>query len=128
MAAGQLALHRLLDDHHALAVPLPADWPAICQVNTRDDPDKLSSMSSSELTVLLFDQLAAKASTRQIRVSLPAANPTCAQLRAAIAVAEPRLAPLLPSCRFAVNQAFAAEDRIVTSTDEIALIGMVSGG
>ncbi|MGA2499707.1 MAG: MoaD/ThiS family protein [Tepidisphaeraceae bacterium] len=128
IASGLLAMHRLLDDHHAAAMPLPPDWPAVCQVNTRDDLDRLSAMTTSELTVLLFGPLADKASARQIRMSLPVGSRTCADLRKALAAAEPRLAPLLPACRIAVNQAFAAEDRLLLNTDEIALIGLVSGG
>ncbi|MFI5380288.1 MAG: NTP transferase domain-containing protein [Tepidisphaerales bacterium] len=128
VAAGLLAMHNLLDDHNAIAVPLPSGWPAVCQVNTRDDLDKLSAMSAPELTVLLFGLLAQKAGTRQIRVRVPGGSTTCAELRQALAAAEPRLAPLLPVCRFAVNQAFVAEGRVLKNTDEIALIGMVSGG
>ena len=128
IASDQQAMHRLLDDHNSIAEPLPADWPPVCQVNTRDDLDKLSAMSVPVMTILLFGQLAENAGARQIRVSLPGGNPTCADLRKAIAATEPRLAPLLPVCRFAVNQAFAPEDRLLKDTDEIALIGMVSGG
>jgi len=34
IASGELAMQRLLDSLPAVALPLPADWPALCHVNT----------------------------------------------------------------------------------------------
>ena len=53
---------------------------------------------------------------------------TVADLRAAIADAHPRLAPLLPSCIFAVNDTFATDATVLRSVDVVALIPPVSGG
>jgi len=50
------------------------------------------------------------------------------QLRAQLIAEYPDLAGVLSVTRFAVNQSFAADDTILSETDEIALIPPVSGG
>jgi molybdopterin converting factor subunit 1 len=40
----------------------------------------------------------------------------------------PAIAPLLPACRLAVNQAFVDGDTVVDAAAELALIPPVSGG
>jgi len=40
----------------------------------------------------------------------------------------PALAPMLPACRLAVNQAFVAGDTLIDAGAEVALIPPVSGG
>ena len=84
-------------------------------------------MSAVCLTVLLFGPQAALAGARELRLPLDS-GATVAQVRAALGAACPALAPSLPASRFAVNHAFAAETDPVAASDEIALIGMVSGG
>ncbi len=79
-------------------------------------------------TVHLFGPLAQAAQRTQITVRLEDASPTVANLRSPLAEVAPELAPLLPTCRFAVNHGFAAENQPLRPGDEIALIGMVSGG
>lgn len=79
------------------------------------------------IRVKLFGQLADAAGGREVEVELTApAN--CAALRAELACSSPGLAALLPACRFAVNHAFATEDQPIREGDEVALIGLVSGG
>lgn len=53
---------------------------------------------------------------------------TVAHLRAALAAHCPELGPLLPACRFAVNQKYAAEADPIAAGDEVALVAPVSGG
>jgi molybdopterin converting factor small subunit len=53
---------------------------------------------------------------------------TVAAVRAALLAAHPRLAGILPSCRFAVNQDLAEEEQAVREGDEVALVPPVSGG
>ncbi len=53
---------------------------------------------------------------------------TVASVRAALAAAHPRLAPLLPSCRLAVAQELADESAVVPDGAEVALLPPVSGG
>jgi molybdopterin converting factor small subunit len=56
------------------------------------------------------------------------ARPTCGEIRARLAAGEPLLAGMLSACRFAINHAFAADDREIAEGDEVALIGLTSGG
>jgi molybdopterin converting factor small subunit len=78
------------------------------------------------LKVKLFGAEAHAAGAREVAVALE--GRTCASLRAALERSVPALQPFLSKCRFAVNHEFATDDRILSESDEIALIGMVSGG
>jgi molybdopterin converting factor small subunit len=78
------------------------------------------------IRIHLFGQLAAAVQSSQLAVNVEA--PTCGALRQQIAAQEPRLASLLPACRFAVNHRFAEDGTMVRESDEVALIGFVSGG
>lgn len=127
VADGTLAMQRLLDDVGAVAVPLPADWPEVSQVNTPEDLKRLGARGSLTVEVMLFGPYAARVGANRIAVTLPPDDHTCGALRRALS-ADARLASLLPASRVAVNHAFANDDRTLTSTDEVALIGMVSGG
>jgi molybdopterin converting factor small subunit len=75
----------------------------------------------------LFGPEAAAVGTSWIdlRVKTPA---TCADVREQLAAAQTSLRPLLAGARFAVNSEFAPLDRVIQPGDEVALIGMVSGG
>lgn len=53
---------------------------------------------------------------------------TVADLRRELAKRHADLARALPTCRFAVNEEFAQDDRALSSGDEVALIPPVSGG
>jgi molybdopterin converting factor small subunit len=76
--------------------------------------------------VRLFGPLAARAGAAQ--VSVHCADPTTAAVLAALDQQHPALKEVLPSCRLAVNHAYAAADQRLSATDEIALIGLVNGG
>jgi molybdopterin converting factor small subunit len=84
--------------------------------------------ATRSFTILLFGPLADAAGCGQIRIAPASGNPTCAELRTALSRECPKIATLLPSCRFAVNHAFAAEDHRLQDSEEIALIGFVCGG
>jgi MoaE-MoaD fusion protein len=60
--------------------------------------------------------------------SLPVPPATVGELRAALALAHPGLARILPRCRIAVGQAFAADGDAVPDGAEVALIPPVAGG
>lgn len=76
--------------------------------------------------VLLFGGEALAAGSDAVTVSVD--SPTCASVREALATAHPALRPQLGSARFAVNSEFAAPDQPIQPGDEVALIGLVSGG
>ena len=55
-------------------------------------------------------------------------NPTVGELRKLVGEAYPALWALLGSSRFAIDREFVADDTIVSSYSEIAMIPPVSGG
>jgi molybdopterin converting factor small subunit len=80
-----------------------------------------------DVHILLFGpaQRIAEQSSITVRVD---GTPTCHAVRQAVAVADPRLADFVAQARLAVNQKLAPENSLVCPGDEVALIGMVSGG
>jgi molybdopterin converting factor small subunit len=54
--------------------------------------------------------------------------PTCRAVLTELGAAYPALRPIAGVGRLAVNSEFASGDQQVRSTDEVALIGLVSGG
>jgi molybdopterin converting factor small subunit len=80
------------------------------------------------IKVKLFGPMGRAAGRSEVEVPLDVQAVTCGQLRARLSEQEPALAPLLPACRFAVNWQFAAEDCAIGATDEVALVGLTSGG
>jgi len=77
--------------------------------------------------VKLFGPLADVAQTRLVALDV-GARPEAQQVLQALATQLPALASQLTHCRLAVNNAFATPSQVVTEQDELALIGMVSGG
>ncbi|QNN25204.1 MoaD/ThiS family protein [Planctomycetales bacterium ZRK34] len=80
------------------------------------------------LTIKLFGPQAAAAACDTVEVELDDDKATCRDLRLALAQACPAVAQTLDASRFAVNCELVDEDHPVEARDEIALIGMVSGG
>jgi molybdopterin converting factor small subunit len=80
------------------------------------------------LRVRLFGQDAQLAGQGHVQLDLPGETITCAQIRSALAGAVPCLSGAMKHGRLAVNHAFGQDDQAVTAHDEVALIGMVSGG
>ena len=79
------------------------------------------------LTVQLFARARDLAGAATQNVELPT-GATVGDLRRALAVAAPSLAPLLPRCAVAVNGDFAEDGRALAATDEVAVLPPVSGG
>lgn len=77
--------------------------------------------------VLLFGPERAAAGADRVSVRLEGAR-TCRDLRAGLREAVPGLRASLGSARFAVNSKFAHDDMVIGPSDEVALIGLVSGG
>lgn len=77
--------------------------------------------------VLLFGPEAAALGEDAVAIEVPE-GATCDLLKAALAQKHPGIRALLASARFAVNSEFAAPDRAIKASDEVALIGLVSGG
>lgn len=77
--------------------------------------------------VLLFGNEARAVGQGQVDIALDG-EPTCASLRRAMLSQFPALGPSLGAARFAVNHEFADDSRPLREGEEVALIGMVSGG
>ncbi len=80
-----------------------------------------------KVRILLFGHESAAISRSHVELDLPAPA-TCHTLREHLAAAYPSLRPHLPAARFAINSRFAIPDQVIAPSDEIALIGLVSGG
>lgn len=77
--------------------------------------------------VLLFGAERKAAGRDRAVVALPGPS-TCQDLRERLATEVPALKPHLASARFAVNGAFVPLSHTIGERDEVALIGLVSGG
>jgi molybdopterin converting factor small subunit len=81
-----------------------------------------------KLTVRLFGPLAQAARRGGVTVDLAGSSPTVADLAGILEKLQPALTPMMGVSQFAVNNEFAREDQPLGPDDEIALIGLVSGG
>jgi molybdopterin converting factor small subunit len=81
-----------------------------------------------KVEVLLFGPAAGAVGRDRLTVEVPDDAPTCGRVCEAMIDAEPKLRRLVDGGRMAVNQRLAPEDQQVSERDEIALIGLVSGG
>ena len=80
------------------------------------------------ISVQLFGPAAQRIGGRCVAVSFDEEAVSCGALRERLAAIEPRISELLSSHRLAVNHEFAEDERIIADGDEVALIGLVSGG
>ncbi|MCW5755568.1 MAG: MoaD/ThiS family protein [Phycisphaeraceae bacterium] len=81
------------------------------------------------LLIRLFGPYADAAGARELRLVLPDDRAfTAADVLSAVADKHPDLSPLLPAARLAANNRFAPPSQQVFASDELALIGLVSGG
>lgn len=80
------------------------------------------------IEVQLFGPQAQLAGKRTVRVETPRGTLSAGDLLAILSESEPVLAESIPLSRIAVNHEFAAPDQQINAGDEVALIGMVSGG
>lgn len=80
-----------------------------------------------DVRVRLFGPEARLLGTGEVVVSLGPGS-SIAALRESLAAQHPRLGESLAHGRFALNHEFAPESRVVEAGDEVALIGLVSGG
>jgi molybdopterin converting factor small subunit len=88
----------------------------------------LKYKSIMTIIIKLFGPLRRAAGRGELAIAVEHERPTCGEIRARLGADEPLLAGMLPACRFAVNHAFVAEGCEITACDEVALIGLTSGG
>jgi molybdopterin converting factor small subunit len=84
-------------------------------------------LDPQRVEVLLFGAEAKAVGRASVLVQVPP-GASCQTIRHHLAEAYATLLPFLKSARFAVNSEFVPLDTIVRDGDEVALIGMVSGG
>lgn len=80
------------------------------------------------LEVLLFGPQAALVGERSVVIESPGDTVTAAEVIDRLATAAPALADSIGVSRLAVNHEFVGDDHSLLEGDEVALIGMVSGG
>jgi molybdopterin converting factor small subunit len=80
------------------------------------------------VSVLLFGPQATLAGARSVDVEIPIEAPTASDIFTALREVAPALTGSLVSSRLAINHEFATADQTIQQGDEVALIGMVSGG
>ena len=83
-------------------------------------------------TLKLFGPLSEQLAQPEITITLKnptnPTNHTCADLFNQLAIDYPNLIPSLPTTRLAVNSQYAVDSTPITTSDELALIPMISGG
>jgi molybdopterin converting factor small subunit len=80
-----------------------------------------------QVTILLFALAKQKAGQPTLTVTLPEPAQV-SDLKTALAVACPALAPLLPTLRISINSEYALDDEPIPPGAELAAIPPVSGG
>ncbi|MEM1211780.1 MAG: MoaD/ThiS family protein [Planctomycetota bacterium] len=79
------------------------------------------------ITVHLFGMQARLADSRSLQLELPD-DANCGAILERLGVEYPALSPSLSGSRLAVNHRYAEPDEKLAEDDEVALIGMISGG
>ncbi|MEM9110197.1 MAG: MoaD/ThiS family protein [Planctomycetota bacterium] len=81
-----------------------------------------------KIQVLLFGPQAVITGRDRVLVEVDGVAPTPASVKDALRQALPQLAATLDQSRLAINHQYTMEDTPLCESDEVALIGMVSGG
>ncbi|MFH5802422.1 MoaD/ThiS family protein [Alienimonas sp. DA493] len=92
-----------------------------------DSPLSAPARTGRTVEVRLFGPQARLAGADRVAVPAPQ-TATVADLRAALSAACEPLRPSLKNSRFAVDHEYVADDALIPSGAEVALIGLVSGG
>lgn len=79
------------------------------------------------ITVKLFGPQAQLAGVREVRVEV-GDGATGARVLAALGRTAPALRPSLDGSRLAVDHEYVGDEQVIRAGQEVALIGMVSGG
>ena len=80
-----------------------------------------------KIVLRLFAAVREMASENEIELELPDTS-TVADLRLALIERVPEVEALQAQLRFAVNSAYATDETVISSNDELACIPPVSGG
>jgi len=105
----------------------PSKNRALLRTNETSTLQKVKRLNVIRVDVLFLGPARGFAKTESVWLELPDAT-TVAQLRDRLLERFPALHGAMGSIRFAVNEAFANDDNVLQSGDEVALIPPVSGG
>jgi len=81
-----------------------------------------------KVTVKLFGPFADAAGSKELTVKMDDPSPTAGTVIDRLGTAQPALRPLLVGSRLAVNCQCVPEGHPISPGDELAIIGLVSGG
>lgn len=81
-----------------------------------------------KVTVLLFGPYAEAVNDSSVTVDLPSPSCTAGEVKAQLAEQFPELRGMLEPAVLAVNQQAVRPNHAVSEADELAVIGLVSGG
>lgn len=81
-----------------------------------------------QVQVMLFGPIADMLGSDTVAVDTPSEQPTARAVLDSLGEQNPTVSDAVRSCRLAINHSFAHDDAIVGADDELALIGLVSGG
>lgn len=96
--------------------------------NSANSIDPTIPEPTMKIDVLLFGVEASTLGVDRLTVQIPEDRPTCESLREAILEAAPSIRPHLQHWRISINHQFARADQRLSHDDEVAIIGLVSGG
>lgn len=81
-----------------------------------------------QVQVMLFGPIADMLGSDTVAVDTPSEQPTARTVLDTLGAQNPTVSDAVRACRLAINHSFAHDDAIVDADDELALIGLVSGG
>lgn len=81
-----------------------------------------------KLTVLLFGPYADTVNDSSVTLEIASSMCSAGEVKASLAQQYPELSGMLSAARIAVNQQAVQPDHPVHESDELAVIGLVSGG
>jgi molybdenum cofactor cytidylyltransferase len=123
-----LGVNSLIPANPGRVVEIEIPTPELAEnLNTPEDLARWQTRQKTALTVRLFAVARERAGRPQIEVSLPLPA-TVADLRTAIALQHPALAPLASRVMIAIDADYASDDSSIEAGTSIALIPPVSGG
>lgn len=81
-----------------------------------------------KLTVLLFGPYAETVNDSSVTLEIASSTCSAGEVKVSLAQQYPKLSGMLSAARIAVNQQAVQPDHPVQESDELAVIGLVSGG
>jgi molybdenum cofactor cytidylyltransferase len=121
-------INALVTAHPERVIEMEVPYPELAdELNTPEDLERWQRRRKSVLTVRLFAVARERAGRALIELELPLPS-SVADLRRALALQHPQLAPLASSVMIAVDSEYATDATLILPGAQVALIPPVSGG